>query len=137
MISITSYRAIVGKCLVLMVALVTLAGCVVKPIYNVENRAFSTEEIIPLDDIQRRIKLVGAERGWSFEDVAPGHMIGRVGTYKHNAKVDLYFNQKTFSIKYKESYNLKATDSTIHHRYNRWIEMLERDLVTKIGLVRS
>ena len=120
-----------------MVAGLSLAACVVKPIYNVEDRAFNTEEIIPLDTIQRRIKIIGAHRGWAFKDIAPGHMLGSVGTGKHNAEVDLYFNQKTFSIKYHDSKNLKATDGTIHHRYNRWVEILENDLVTKVGLLQE
>ena len=120
-----------------MVAGFSLAACIVKPIYNVEDRAFNTEEIIPLDTVQRRIKIIGAHRGWSFKDVAPGHMIGSVGTSKHSAEVDLYFNQKTFSIKYHDSKNLKATDGTIHHRYNRWVEILENDLVTKVGLLQE
>jgi hypothetical protein len=64
-------------------------------------------------------------------------MIGSVGTHKHNAKVDLFFNQKTFSIKYLESHNLKASSDTIHHRYNRWVEILEHDLAAKVGLMRD
>ncbi len=125
----------VSRVFVILIAALTLAACVSKPIYNVENRAFNTEEIIPLEVVEKRIRIIGAERGWGFKVVAPGHMIGSVGTSKHNAKVDLTFSQKAFSIKYLESHNLKATDGTIHHRYNRWIELLEHDLVTKMGLM--
>jgi len=114
-----------------------MSACVSKPIYNVENRAFATQEILPLETIQRRIKLIGSARGWAFEDIKPGHMVGNVGTHKHNAKADIYFDQANFSIKYRESYNLREHDGTIHHRYNRWIELLERDIVTKIGLVNA
>ena len=116
---------------------ITMSACVSKPIYNVENRAFATQEILPLETIQRRIKLIGSARGWAFEDIKPGHMVGNVGTHKHNAKADIYFDQANFSIKYRESYNLREHDGTIHHRYNRWIELLERDIVTKIGLVNA
>jgi hypothetical protein len=124
-----------SKVFVILIAALTLSACVSKPIYNVDNRAFNTEEIIPMDVLQKRIRIIGAERGWGFKVVSPGHLIGNVGTAKHKATVDLTFNQKTFSIKYLESHNLKATNGTIHHRYNRWIELLEHDLVTKVGLM--
>ena len=125
----------VSKVFVILIAALTLSACISKPIYNVDNRAFNTEEIIPLEVVQKRIRIIGAERGWGFKVISPGHMIGSVGTAKHHAKVDLTFNQKEFSIKYLESHNLKATNGTIHHRYNRWIELLEHDLVTKVGLM--
>ncbi len=133
----SSYKSVMGKVLVLLLSVGILAGCVVKPIYNVEDRSFNTEEIIPLANVERRIRLIGADRGWTFKNVAPGHLIGSVGTHKHKASVDLYFNQKTFSIKYRDSHNLKASGSTIHHRYNRWVEILEHDLAAKVGLMRD
>jgi len=119
---------------VLLVTILALSACVSKPIYNVENRSFSSEAPLPIATIKQKIKIIGADRGWTFKDVAPGHMIGRVGKAKHNARVNLYYTENSFSIKYLDSYNLKETGGNIHHRYNRWIEFLEQDLVIKLGL---
>lgn len=119
---------------ILIVTILALAGCVSKPIYNVDNRSFSKEAMLPIATVQEKIKIIGSDRGWVFEDVAPGHMIGSVGNPKHNARVNLNYTEKTFSITYLDSQNLRETEGTIHHRYNRWIEFLERDLVTKLGL---
>jgi len=118
----------------LLITLLALSACVSKPIYNVDNRSFSSEAPLPIATVKQKIKIIGADRGWTFKDVAPGHMIGRVGKAKHNARVNLYYTENSFSIKYLDSYNLKETSGTIHHRYNRWIEFLEQDLVVKLGL---
>lgn len=115
-------------------AILALSACVSKPIYNVENQLFSTEVALPIGTVKEKIKIIGADRGWSFEDVAEGHMIGSVGTSKHSARVNLYYTEKSFSIKYLDSHNLRERNGTIHHRYNRWVEFLEQDLVTKLGL---
>lgn len=123
--------------IILVVASVLLTGCFVKQIYNVDNRTFSTEAKLPLGTVKQNIKIIGADRGWLFEDVAPGHMIGKIGDLKHNAKVDIFYTEKTFSLKYLDSYNLKKNNNTIHFRYNRWIEFFERDLVAKLGLASS
>ncbi|OUR75883.1 hypothetical protein A9Q83_16030 [Alphaproteobacteria bacterium 46_93_T64] len=125
------------KTVVILAATLALAACVSKPIYNVESRSFTSEAKLPIATIQQKIKLIGADRGWTFQDVTPGHMIGSVGTAKHNAKVDLNYTETTFSIKYLSSYQLKANGATIHHRYNRWVENLERDLVIKLGLASN
>lgn len=122
---------------ILLFAILTLSACISKPIYNVENRAFSTPTALPLGSIKNKIKIIGSDRGWVFEDVAPGHMIGSVGNPKHNARVDLHYTEKSFSIDYLSSQNLKAKNGTIHHRYNRWIALLERDLVIKLGLAAN
>lgn len=133
-IDVAAYRRLSLRVLLVAVAAFTLAACISKPIYNVEDRNFSTSAMIPIGTVQEKIKVIGSERGWLFEDVAPGHMIGKVGNPKHSAKVDLFYTQTSFSIKYLSSQNLRARDGTIHHRYNRWIELFERDLVSKLGL---
>lgn len=133
-IDVAAFKQFSLRVLLVVVASITLAACISKPIYNVEDRHFSTSAMIPIGTVQEKIKMIGSERGWLFEDVAPGHMIGNVGNPKHSAKVDLFYTQKSFSIKYLSSQNLRARDGTIHHRYNRWIELFERDLVSKLGL---
>ncbi len=133
-IDVAAFRQFSLRVSVIAGAVLILAACVSKPIYNVDDRHFATSAMIPIGTVQEQIKLIGSERGWLFEDVAPGHMIGNVGNPKHNAKVDLFYTQTTFSIKYLSSHNLRARDGTIHHRYNRWIELFERDLVSKLGL---
>ncbi len=132
--SIANKKKLCMSLAISVIAIGTLAGCVTKPIYNVSNQSFASTAILPLNTVQDEIKMIGANRGWIFEDVKPGHMIGKVGTTKHNARVNLNYSETKFSISYLDSYNLKANNGIIHHRYNRWVELLERDLVTKLGL---
>ncbi|MBE7636525.1 hypothetical protein GUA87_06680 [Sneathiella sp. P13V-1] len=132
--SIVSKKNLSIRLAVSVVVISTLAACVTKPIYNVDNQSFATSAVLPLSTVKDEIKMIGANRGWIFEDVKPGHMIGKVGTTKHNARVNLNYTETKFSISYLDSYNLKASNGIIHHRYNRWVELLERDLVTKLGL---
>ncbi|MEP3244208.1 MAG: hypothetical protein ABJN40_18160 [Sneathiella sp.] len=131
---IDSVSVVSKKVILVLIALFVLSACVSNPVYNVDSRVFSTNQNLPIASVGEKIKLIGADRGWTFTDVTSGHMIGRVGTVKHNARADIRYTNTTFSIQYLDSHNLKASNGIIHHRYNRWIQFLEQDLVTKLGL---
>jgi len=70
---------------------------------------------------------------WSMSSAGPGHLIG---TFRHRsfvAIVDITFNTKNYSIKYKDSTNLnygKESDGIeyIHPTYGRWVQELRTSM---------
>jgi len=44
----------------------------------------------------------------------------------HLAKVDIFFDAKSYTIKYKNSSNLKYDGENIHKTYNKWVIELNR-----------
>jgi hypothetical protein len=97
------------------------------PVYNV-----SSEPVTPapasLADVQRAITKAGVGLGWQMKPVAPGKMIGTLKIREHTAVVDITFNTKTYSIKYKESTNLNYDGTNIHPNYNGWIQNLDKQI---------
>jgi hypothetical protein len=66
--------------------------------------------------------------GWVMTSVQPGELAGRLSLRNHVAIVDITYDAKSFSIKYKDSENLDHADGDIHRNYNGWIGNLEREI---------
>ncbi len=128
----------------LLLSLVAVAGCRVAPLYNVTDATFpqpvaSTQQP-GMADYRNAIIRAGASRGWVFEDVEPGHMIGKIAVRgKHFATVDVMFDQEQFSIVHKSSQNLNYDASTnqIHPNYNSWVRLLQQDIQTEISRINA
>ena len=122
------------KRIVLVLVLVGLASCTTDMI-NIENAPvfYQSGEERTLDQIEKAIIRGGAARGWVISPAGPGHLIGTLHLRSHIAVVDITFNTKTYSIKYKDSTNLNYTKGSdgagyIHDAYNGWISNLESDI---------
>lgn len=59
---------------------------------------------------------------------------------KHFAEVEISYNEKTYSIKYKSSKDLDFNEQkqTIHRNYNKWVillsETINRELASRQAL---
>ena len=122
-------------------AIIALAGCRAVPMHNPSDIAFAEPAAVEstprltLEDYKNAIIRAGAKRGWSFEEQAPGHLIGDVAVRgKHFATVDVLFNTEEFSIKYRDSRNLNydARRAEIHPNYNSWVTNLQKDIQAEI-----
>ena len=60
-------------------------------------------------------------------------MTGTLALRTHVAVVDIQFDSKTYSIKYKDSTNLDYTGNSIHKNYNGWIENLDNAIRVQLG----
>jgi hypothetical protein len=128
-----------------LIAALALAGCRAAPIYNPSDIVFATpptsvEKVLTVDDYKNAIIRGGAKRGWTFQEVAEGHLIGDVIVRnKHFATVDIYFDTESFSISYKSSRNLNynAGRGEIHPNYNSWISNLQNDIQAEITLMKA
>ncbi|MEM7744627.1 MAG: hypothetical protein AAF409_13050 [Pseudomonadota bacterium] len=128
----------------MLLSLFAVAGCRVAPLYNVNDATFplpaAPSQQLGMDDYRNAIVRAGANRGWVFEDVEPGHMIGKIAVRgKHFATVDVLFDQQQFSIVHKSSQNLNYDASTnqIHPNYNSWVRLLQQDIQTEIARINA
>ncbi len=108
---------------------VFLAACTSRPIRNVENDPVVTaNRTATMSDVEHAIVRAGAGLGWVMTPVRPGLMTGRLALRTHVAVVDITYDTRTFSIRYKDSVNLDYANGSVHRTYNGWIENLEREI---------
>lgn len=106
---------------------ILLVACAAAPIHNVENAPVNTSNSsYDLNDVTKAIQRAGTGLGWQMKEQTPGHIVGTLYLRSHMAKVDITYTLDEYSINYKESSNLNynATNKTIHHNYNGWIQNL-------------
>jgi len=111
-------------------------GCRIAPIYNVSGDAVqSNRPNLTMSDVQKAITRAGATLGWQMEDAGPGHMIGTLHLRNHVAVVDITYDTKSYSIKYKDSTNLQydAAKGEIHKNYNGWVQNLENGIRVQLA----
>jgi hypothetical protein len=94
------------------------------PIMGAEGKSLSME------DVTSAIVRAGSTTGWTIQPSQTGRLIGRHSQRggRHEAIVEIEHDTKTYSIKYRDSLNLKADTEgrTIHRAYNQWVESLDR-----------
>jgi hypothetical protein len=113
----------------ILAATVTLTACTSRPIRNVDNDPVVTAgKPATMADVEQAITRAGAGLGWVMTPVRPGEMTGRLALRTHVAVVDITYDTRTFSIRYKDSVNLDYANGNVHKNYNGWIENLEREI---------
>jgi hypothetical protein len=126
-------------CVMLVVA---MAGCRGgAQIYQVKEAPVQTAtgKQPSLEDVQKAIIAAGVGLGWQMAVVNPGELIGTLNVRSHQAVVSIPFTTKHYSIRYKDSTNLKynAEKQTIHQNYSSWIQRLDgaiRSRLTAAGM---
>ena len=103
-----------------------MVGCRIAPVYDVQQAPIVATHAVSMADVERAIRTAGASLGWQMVPRGPGSMEGTLVLRDHRAVVDINYDSKSYSIKYKDSSNLQYDGSTIHSNYNGWIQNLER-----------
>ncbi|MGH8642629.1 MAG: hypothetical protein ACRET6_13030 [Burkholderiales bacterium] len=111
-----------------------LLGCATVPVYNVESRAIVSNKPVTAKDVEGAIVRAGAALGWQMVPKGPGSMEGTLVLRTHRAVVDVNYDAKNYSIKYKDSEDLKYDGTNIHKNYNGWIQNLEKGISTQLSL---
>ncbi len=120
------------KVLVPAIVLV-VAGCRVAPVYEVQQAPVTTARAASVADVERAIRTAGAALGWQMLPRGPGNLEGTLVLRDHRAVVDIKFDSKTYSIKYKDSSNLGYDGSTIHANYNGWVQRLDQTIRAQLS----
>ena len=115
-----------------------LIGCrAAAPLYNVGSSPVITNKPVTADDVQKAIARAGATLGWQMAQQESGRMEGVLVLRTHRAVVDIAYDAKNYSIKYKDSANLfyDAEKNTIHNNYNGWIQNLDKAIRAQLSFM--
>jgi hypothetical protein len=102
-----------------------LVGCRTADLYNVQN-APGASKAVSMADVETAIRRAGHGLGWQITPQGPGRAEGTLALREHRAVVDITYDTKSYSIKYKDSSNLQYDGKTIHSNYNGWIQNLDK-----------
>jgi len=120
-----------GKISAILITLALLTGCGTAPVKNVDSAMISGGNSIT--DVEKAINRAGMGLGWSMKKISDGHIQGDLALRSHLAVVDITFNKDSYSIKHKNSTNLKYDGVNIHTNYNGWIENLTKAINIQIS----
>ena len=105
------------------------------PLHDIHNAIISGYGSKPptLHDVHAALLRAAAIKGWSIEDIAPGHAIGRIVVRgKHHVAIDISYTSETISMTYIDSSNMdyerRDDGKYIHLHYNSWVSELLRTL---------
>lgn len=107
---------------------------------------------LTLDQVRKAINIGAGTAGWSTEEPTPGNIVATYKIRVHTVKVLITYNELTYSIDYKTSYQMKVycteedkeekrskkittggstcpdQPAYIHENYKVWIEELNRGI---------
>jgi hypothetical protein len=104
------------------------------PVYNVE-APVSANKAVTAEDVEKAIIRAGSTLGWQMVPRSPGLVEGTLLLRKHRAVVDVNYDTKTYTIKYKDSTELDydAPAQRIHPNYNGWIQNLDKAIKVNLS----
>lgn len=111
-------------------------GCRSMAVYNVNNSPIMAK--VSKDKIFTAIKKAGYSKGWVITKIEEGLAEGKINLRTHEAIILIPYTSKSFSIKYKNSINLKydKEKGTIHKNYNGWIQNLEKAINFELEYIK-
>ena len=114
-------------CILFLSALFLTTGCMrTAPVQDYNNIPFpAVSNILTKVKVEDAIVRAGAGLGWEITRVSEGQMQGTLHLRTHVAKVDILYTNNTYSIRYRDSTNLKFNDGKIHKNYNGWVQNLK------------
>ena len=121
-------------CFSVLAVFLVLAGCKMQLVEDVESAPLSTPENATLDQVTKAIVKGVHWADWETTEVAPGHIVaGTTVRNKHRAVVDIFFDTKVVSIRYKDSENLNYNGRSIHKAYQDWVNDLKAAILRFAG----
>jgi hypothetical protein len=125
--NICKFIAVIGVGLML--------GCAATPVYNVESAPVVTNKPASAQDVEKAIIRAGAGLGWQMIAKGPGRIEGVLALRTHRAVVDITYDAKKYSIKYKDSQDLNYDGTNIHRNYNGWIQNLDKGIRAQLSTI--
>lgn len=125
--------------LLAVVAMSSVTGCRSRsPIYNVERHAMPAEaKQLSTQEIGQRIRRTLARRDWHCNQTTPNTLICNVKRRTHNAIVQIDYDQYYFAIHCVNTTNLNHSGGMVHQKYNKWIKLMEKDIIRSIRSGKS
>ncbi|MCF5051658.1 hypothetical protein GIW50_11265 [Pseudomonas syringae] len=110
-------------------ALLTTAGCTSKPVLNTQHDLPANTQASE-EKIKQVIVAALQKREWTVQRLSP-HLVQAEITVRNQfyAAIDIRYTRTSYAITYRDSRDLGYKDGKIHRNYNRWISMLDRDIL--------
>ena len=115
----------------LAMATFLLAGCVTVPIIDVDTTGLSIPASVDptMQQVKKAIYKGAVDEGWSVRRLTLGRLEAEIYVKRYKAVVRIIHDTKTFSIKYKDSRNLRYDGAEIRRAYNKWGLRLRRSIL--------
>ncbi len=113
------------------VIIVFLMGCnSTVPIKNFENQSIAQygEATSTKSSVEKSIVRAAISLGWKTEVKSEKEIIATLDIRKHQLVVVITHDDQNFSVKYKDSTNLKYNGRKIHRQYINWVTNLIRSI---------
>jgi hypothetical protein len=120
----------------LSAGLLALPACRVntQPVMNVERPIYKNHGQLDLDTIREKIVAGLDDKGWGVVEEAKGWMVAEVRDDEHWARVRITYDEDEYSIIHFESHpDFLWNGSTIHRRYNGWVENLDEAIADQFA----
>ncbi|KAA6172392.1 hypothetical protein F3K53_25030 [Pseudomonas veronii] len=110
-------------------ALLTTAGCTSKPVLNTQHDLPANAQVSE-EKIKQVIVAALQKREWSVQRLSPQLVQAEI-TVRNQfyAAIDIRYTRNSYAITYRDSRDLGYKDGKIHRNYNRWVSMLDRDIL--------
>ena len=119
-----------------LVVMVVMSSCLA-PLKNVTDSAITTgsEKSASIQELGEAVIRAGGALGWRMQRIKPGHIVGTLFLKSLMAAVDITFNEDVYSIRYKNSSNLKYDGAEINPDYNEWIKKLDDSINREFSML--
>ncbi|KQM49639.1 UNVERIFIED_ORG: hypothetical protein J3D59_005356 [Pseudomonas fluorescens] len=110
-------------------ALLTTAGCTSKPVLNTQHDLPATAQLSE-EKIKQVIVAALQKREWTVQRLSPQLVQAEITVRNQfHAEIDIRYTRTSYAITYRDSRDLGYKDGKIHRNYNRWVSMLDRDIM--------
>ena len=110
-------------------ALLTTAGCTNKPVLNTQHDLPVTAQLSE-EKIKQVIVAALQKREWTVQRLSPQRVQAEITVRSQfHAEIDIRYTRTSYAITYRDSRDLGYKDGKIHRNYNRWVSMLDRDIM--------
>ncbi len=110
-------------------ALLTTAGCTSKPVLNTQHD-LSTNTQVSEEQVKQVIVSALQKREWTVQRLSPQLVQAEITVRNQfHAEIDIRYTRNSYAITYRDSRDLGYKDGKIHRNYNRWVSMLDRDIM--------
>ena len=110
-------------------ALLTCAGCTSKPVLNTQHDLPAGAQVSE-EQVKQVIVTALQKREWTVQRLSPQLVQAEI-TVRNQfyAAIDIRYTRNSYAITYRDSRDLGYKDGKIHRNYNRWVSMLDRDIL--------
>lgn len=125
-----------GKTLLVSVytATLVLAGCGgTNPVLKAQDSEIHVNQgKVSITAVRNAIIRAGQQKGWRMRIVSNSKILATMRREGYMAKTEIKYSPRSYTIKYKDSSNMKYDGDNIHSYYNEWVEQLDDEIKSQL-----